>query len=399
METWPLPEEWAWFRLQDIAPAEAEQIRPADYPTREFTYIGLADVPNNGWLEPEPAPIKGAEVRSNCVQFGPRHVLYSKLRPYLNKVVVPTSDGVATTELVPLVPDQSKLTREFLAWYLRSPRFVNYAVQNSTGARMPRTRMSALWDAPVPIPPLDVQQRIVARIEALFAELAAARRTHAALVHDAERVMEAALADIFDEIPSSSSKTLNEITQITSGGTPLRSRSEYYKGEIPWVKTGELNDDIVLESEEHITEQAIEDSNAKLFPVGTLLIAMYGQGKTRGRTGILGIPATTNQACCAIFPEPEVFLPRYLQFWFRSMYRDLRQQSEMRGGNQPNLNAGMIKTLRPPLPKIPEQHRIVAYLDEVQAHAAELQRTAATLAADLDWTEQAILAQAFRGKL
>jgi type I restriction enzyme S subunit len=267
------------------------------------------------------------------------------------------------------------------------------------GATYPAVTQSETLSVKIPVPPLETQRRIVARIEGLFAELGAARHLHAALVHDAERLMDAALADVFDEIALPSSKALEEITRITSGGTPLRSRAEYYTGEIPWVKTGELNDGIILESEEHITQQAVDDSSAKLFPIGTLLIAMYGQGKTRGRTGILGIPATTNQACCAIFPDPEIFLPHYLQFWFRSMYRDLRQKSEMRGGNQPNLNAGMIKALRPPLPPIPEQRRIVAHLDEVQAHAAELQHAAAAVAADLDRLEQSILAQAFEGKL
>lgn len=146
-------------------------------------------------------------------------------------------------------------------------------------------KMLKAVEIPIPHPEdparsLETQRRIVARIEGLFAELGAARHLHAALVHDAERLMDAVLADTFDKVTPPSSETLEEITQITSGGTPLRSRSEYYTGEIPWVKTGELNDGIILESEEHITQQAIDDSSAKLFPVGTLLIAMYGQGKT-----------------------------------------------------------------------------------------------------------------------
>src|SRR3989337_1221281 len=84
-----------------------------------------------------------------------------------------------------------------------------------------------------------------------------------------------------------------------------------------------LKDNVITDTEEHITEGAIENSAAKVFPVGTLLVALYGQGQTRGRTGVLGIPATTNQACCAILPVPELFESIYLQYWFRYKYNEL----------------------------------------------------------------------------
>lgn len=401
MGAWELPEGWEWKTLEEIAPADAGQIRPADFPDEEFHYLGLDALQSGGWIEPVPRPVRGTEVRSTCNQFGPQHVLYAKLRPYLNKVVVPSSEGVASTEFVPLTPNQDTISREYLAWFLRSSQFVAYAVKNSTGARMPRVRMSALWEATVPLPPLSEQRRIVARIEALFAELAEARCLHEVIQQDANRLMDAALTEQFSRVESESPGTrrLDEVTQLTNGGTPSRSNPEYYTGNIPWVKTGELNDGFIVDTEEHITQEAINASSAKLLPAGTLLIAMYGQGQTRGRTGILSMRASTNQACCAVLSAPDVFLLTYLQFWFRSMYMELRRQSETRGGNQPNLNARMLKALKPPLPPCDVQYRIVAYLDGVQAQVAALKRAQEAAAAELERLEQAILARAFRGEL
>ncbi len=397
----PLPVGWEWRRLGEIAPASADQISPTKFPAREFRYLSLDSLPSGGWVEPEPYQVKGTEVRSNCIQFDTCHVLYAKLRPYLNKVVVPTHTGIATTEFVPLVPNQDGITREYLAWYLRSPQFVEYAIRNSSGARMPRVRMADFWNASIPVAPLAEQRRIVAHIEAAFARIVEARRLLESIAQETESLLEAALIETFIEIEGQfiPQKNLNEITHITSGGTPSRDNPEYYRGNIPWVKTGELNDGFITETEEHITSAAIENSSAKLFPVGTLLIALYGQGQTRGRTGILSIQAATNQACCALLPAIDEFDPRYLQFWFRRKYKDLRQQSEMRGGNQPNLNAMIIKALKPPLPSLREQQRIVAYLDSVQAQVAALRGAQAVAAAELAGLEASILARGFRGEL
>lgn len=95
---------------------------------------------------------------------------------------------------------------------------------------------------------------------------------------------------------------MQEIAQWGSGGTPSRKVSEYYNGDISWVKTGELNDDYIFETEEHITQEAISHSSAKIYPTDTVVIAMYGA--TIGKVGILGIPAATNQACACAIVKP-----------------------------------------------------------------------------------------------
>lgn len=157
-------------------------------------------------------------------------------------------------------------------------------------------------------------------------------------------------------------QNLDTIFTIRTGGTPLRKNVEYYKnGSIPWVKTGEVKNCDIYDSEEKITELAVKESNAKVFPKGTLLIAMYGEGKTRGQIGWLRIPAATNQACAALIGDELGDTTKQFAFYFLlSQYEKLRAMAV--GGNQPNLNLGIIKSWAMPLPSIEEQNEVVRLL-------------------------------------
>jgi restriction endonuclease S subunit len=164
-----------------------------------------------------------------------------------------------------------------------------------------------------------------------------------------------------------------DLAETCSGTTPSRGRTEFYGGVIPWVKTGELEDNTITDTEEHITPAALQETSLRLLPKGTLLVAMYGQGQTRGRTGLLACQATTNQACFAILPNPS-FDAAFLQLWFRHSYARLRQMTEGRGGNQPNLNGDVLRQEVVPLPPLPEQRRIARVLREQMEAVAAVHR-------------------------
>lgn len=153
--------------------------------------------------------------------------------------------------------------------------------------------------------------------------------------------------------------TLGEIARITSGGTPDRSKSDYWGGNIPWVTTGEIQFNTITDTAEKITAAGLRNSSAKLFPPGTLLMAMYGQGKTRGQVAKLGIEAATNQACGAILfsenSEPDFFF-QYLSW----QYEELRELGN--AGTQKNLSGGILKTVAVPVPPHREQCRIAKIL-------------------------------------
>jgi type I restriction enzyme S subunit len=156
--------------------------------------------------------------------------------------------------------------------------------------------------------------------------------------------------------------TVGAIADVTSGGTPSRKDNKFWEnGNIPWVKTGEVNYCIINNAEEYITELGLKNSSAKLYPKGTLLMAMYGQGITRGKVAILGIDATINQACAAILAKNTNVIPEYLYYFFEHNYDYVRGLSH--GANQKNLSGNIIKDIEISFPKdITSQMFIVSSL-------------------------------------
>ena len=153
---------------------------------------------------------------------------------------------------------------------------------------------------------------------------------------------------------------ISDFAKTTSGGTPSRTNPEFYTGNIPWIKSGDLNDGNVSEATEFITEEALKSSSAKLFPAGTLMIALYGA--TIGKLGILTIDAATNQAVCGIF-VPEGVETKYLFYFLLQHRRELIKQGA--GGAQPNISQGIVRDIEVPIPPLPEQRRIVARIEEL----------------------------------
>lgn len=141
-----------------------------------------------------------SDLGSAKCSFDERHVLYSKLRPYLNKVVLPDQHGVGTSELLPLLPDPLRIDREFLAFYLRSPDFVDFAVANSRGANLPRVAMGALWAHEVPVPPLDEQRRIVRCIDECMERIDEIRRVRGTGIAESKTIESAVFHDfLYDD--------------------------------------------------------------------------------------------------------------------------------------------------------------------------------------------------------
>jgi len=193
--------------------------------------------------------------------------------------------------------------------------------------------------------------------------------------------------------------TVEQVADIGTGATPLRSRAEYYEGgTIPWVTSGSVNNDFIVSAEEFITEKVLVETNAKIFPVGSLILAMYGEGKTRGKISELKVEVATNQACAAIVFRPFSFLCQpYVKIFLISNYLAIRAFAV--GGVQPNLNLTVVKETAIPLPPLSEQTQIVA---EVEAKLSNITQLETTIEADLKRAEherQSILHEAFAGRL
>lgn len=166
---------------------------------------------------------------------------------------------------------------------------------------------------------------------------------------------------------------------VVSGGTPSRRESSYWAGgSIPWVKTGEVDYCVIESTDEQITPEGLAESAAKLLPVGTLLLAMYGQGVTRGKVAILGIEAACNQACAAIRPIDDYIERRYLYHYLVSRYSAIRQLAH--GGQQQNLNLDIVRDLPVAYPADKsEQNKLAAILDALDRKIRLHQRKRAVL--------------------
>jgi len=192
-----LPEGWQWVRLGEVTWRESVTLQPSSRPNTVFYYLGMEHVAPGQWDEPRPVELLGAEIRSQVIMFWPGIVLYGKLRPYLNKVVVPSREGVASTEFVPMAVDKNLLDPRYLGAYLRSPSFVAYASQNTTGSRQPRIRLDALWNALIPLPPLEEQKRIVAHLQEVQEKIKALKEAQDQTEEKLKRLEQAILDKAF----------------------------------------------------------------------------------------------------------------------------------------------------------------------------------------------------------
>lgn len=175
--------------------------------------------------------------------------------------------------------------------------------------------------------------------------------------------------------------TIDEICKlVTSGGTPLTSKKEYYhNGNISWVKTKEVNQCRIYGTENHITQLGLDSSSAKLIPENSIIIAMYGDGKTAGRVALNKVPVTTNQACCNLVLDPQYANYDFVFYNLMGRYDEL--VSKKTGSGQQNLNGKIIKEIEIDLPPLPEQKAIASVLSSLDNKIDLLHRQNKTLEA------------------
>lgn len=239
------------------------------------------------------------------------------------------------------------------------------------------------------------QRQIAARLQAQLAEVETARQAAQLQLSDTRLLRARMLKAFFAELDGATKKKLGDYAETTSGSTPSRGNKQYWQpAEIAWVKTGEVAFAPITATEEAISKAALAECSLTLLPPKSVLIAMYGQGKTRGQSAILEIPATTNQACFAILPN-DTWESDFLYLWLKSSYQDLRDLSEDRGGNQANLNGALLKALEVPAPSKTEQQHIVARIQAAMTEIDALENSSKAALEDINRLPNRVLAQAF----
>lgn len=252
-----------------------------------------------------------------------------------------------------------------------------------------------LQELEVPAVDWDQQRQIAASLKAQLAEVETARQAAQVQLRDAALLRQRLLRQTFDALAAGPHKVLGEWATVSSGVTPARDRSDYWQpAEVPWVKTGEIDFAPITSVQESISKKALAQCSLSLLPPKTVLVAITGEGKTRGRSAVLEVAATTNQHSVAILPN-NTWDAYFLQLWMQSSYRDLRELSEGRGGSRSALSGGQMKVLKIPAPDIDDQLLIVTTLKQQLAEADALRTGLEQQLRDLDALPQRILTQAF----
>jgi type I restriction enzyme, S subunit len=286
-----------------------------------------------------------------------------------------------------------KIDTEFIYFW-----FLFRLVENdkhATGAIFRNLTTDQIKTFVVPIFPRNKQRQIAARLKAQLAEVETARQAVQAQLSDTRLLRARMLKAFFAELDEVPKKKLGDYAETTSGSTPSRGNKQYWQpAEVAWVKTGEVAFAPIIATEEAISKTALAKCSLSLLPPKSILVAMYGQGKTRGQSAILEIPATTNQACFAILPN-DTWEPDFLYLWLKSSYQDLRDLSEDRGGNQANLNGALLKALEVPAPSKTEQQHIVARIQAAMTEIDAMENSSKAALEDINWLPGRVLAEAF----
>ena len=358
-------------RIADLCDLIRDSVKPRTRP--DALYLGLEHLAPGRLVR-----IGGgnaSDMRSTTSAFKPDDVLYGKLRPYLDKAVLADDAGVCTTELLVLRP-RSDTDERFLSTVLHSPGFLEYAVAGTTGVQHPRTSWAHIREFEIPAFSIDEQREIADLLWLVHEGVSASEK----LIEASQALKRAAMHTLFTRglrgeaqkeaeigmVPESwGVEAIRDHFHVLSGGTPSRRFPEYWtNGQIPWVKTTEIDYCVIQKTGEHITQAGLDNSSAKLLPPGTLLMAMFGQGVTRGKVAMLGIEASCNQACAAMIPQDCEIDSRYLYHFLSFNYESIRHKAH--GGQQQNLNLGIVGDLPVAVPESKDtQREIVDILDAI----------------------------------
>lgn len=384
-----IPEKWKWVQLKKLVVPTKQKI-----PNSEFNYLDVSSVNSSTReirapkrISPESSPSRARKIVKQGM------VLFSTVRPYLlNTVVIdsiePGIETIASTAFATFSCNEN-LNNRYVWFLFQSPYFIEYVKSKQKGAAYPAISDKDFYSVPIPLPPIQEQRLIVQKLNELLPlvesygneqealeklEKELPGKLRASLLNEAiqgklvpqldtEPEVEQ-IGEVPEDVPFAIPEkwkwtTLGSVGKWKAGGTPSRSHKEYYEGgTIPWLKIGDLNDGIVENTEEHITNLGLENSSAHINHPGTVVMAMYG---SIGKLGVLDIECSTNQACCACAVDNRVAYNWYIFYYLLSQRSNF--VSKAAGGVQPNISKAKIISHPVPLPPLEEQRRIVEKLN------------------------------------
>ncbi|AKB62015.1 restriction endonuclease subunit S [Methanosarcina mazei] len=387
-----LPEGWEWKRLGDVC--DKPQYGYTTSASNEVggpLFVRTTDI-TNGMIDWNKVPYC-SEPPENKEKYllHDGDILISRAGSVGSSIVVKNpKDAIFASYLIRFTPT-NKIVSDYLGYFLKSQYFITQIGANSNGTTLNGINASNLANIKLPLPPLEIQRKIVGIIDSM--------REIKSLRENANSIPNQMIQSVFLEMfgnPVNNSRgwnsyKLGELGSWTSGGTPSRSKPEYFQGDIPWFTAGELNDSYIWDSKEKITKEALNSSSAKLFPAETMLIGMYDTAAFK--MGVLKNPASSNQACAAFFPKTEVINTFFALYLFKEMKNYFL--SKRRGIRQKNLSQKIIKNFEVPVPPINLQQKFAYFVQSIE----EIRHTQENSTLIINDMFNQVLDKAFKGEL
>jgi len=393
-----LPANWKRVSLAESIDIDTRQVLPSESPATQFNYIALENIESGTGQLINLRPVQGATILSGKFRFDSSHVLFGKLRPYLNKVVLPDRAGICSTDILPLKPQKASLSREWLALCLRSPHFIEYSRTKMDGAKMPRLRTPDLQSYEIPVPPLAEQRRIVARIEELTRRADEARKLRQAAVDKVRGIFQTELERVFlpSETDCWNEYDAREVFDIVKGQVnPLEepyASMPHIAPDVMEVGTGRLFLDKAR------TAKELELKSGKyLFDDSHVLYS-----KIRPNLRKVALPdfsGTCSADMYPLIPNTEVVTKEFLALVLLSPPFTAYAVENSDRNAMPKINRATMFGYRVKLPEKPEQQAIVSRLHTIQTKTEEIIKLQNDVDAELTEFQSALLAKAFRGEL
>lgn len=405
-----LPAGWDVASFGELNSFSGRTVNPATRPDEVFELYSVPSFPAG-----RPEQLPGRAIGSTKLAVSPGDVLVCKINPRINRVwkVGPRGDHeqIASSEWIGFRSDA--LLPRFAQHYFSEPSFRSLLCSevSGVGGSLTRAQPSRVAEYPVPVAPLAEQTRIADQLDTLLSRIQACQdrldAIPALLKRFRTRVLSSALSGELTEDWRSeqgigketwSAKTISEVAEVGTGSTPLRSNNSFYaETGTPWVTSAATSRPFIESADQYVTKAAIAAHRLKIYRPGTLIIAMYGEGKTRGQVSELRIDATINQACAAITVDPLKADTAFVKLALSAQYEQTRALAE--GGAQPNLNLSKVRGIPLHMPTGPEQAEIVLRVGDLFALADSIESRVAAAAGKTRRLPSITLAKAFRGEL
>lgn len=361
-----MSKKWPSLKLEEIADIQAggtpSRTKIEYWENGTIPWVKIGDIKGK-YVNCVSEHITPQGVKNSAAKIFKKNTILYTIFATLGEVSILNFDATTNQAIAGIVPNETVVISDYLYFYLKSIK--ESVIDAGRGVAQNNINLSILRNFNIPLPPLSEQKRIAEILDTADS----IRQKRKAAITKLDELAQSIFIEMFGD-PVKNEKgwrcyKLKDFANVRTGATPSRKEVEkYYKnGSIPWVKTTEIKGIDIESTEELITTYALKETNCKLFPVNTILLAMYGQGKTRGQVGMLKIEAATNQACAAIIPSEQINT-LYLYNLLSNSYLYLRNLS--RGGNQENLNLNIVSNYIIPVPPMLLQQRFATIISENQ---------------------------------